>query len=67
MLAPILEPEEEDPVARYADTLLSDGERIALRTRQHWLATFVDGRVPWAIFIAAIVLLFLRLQVTAAT
>jgi hypothetical protein len=49
-------------VARYADTLLSDGERIALRTRQHWFATFVDGRVPWAIFLAAIVLLILRLQ-----
>jgi hypothetical protein len=49
-------------VARYADTLLSDGERIALRTRQHWFATFVDGRVPWALFLAAIVLLILRLQ-----
>ncbi|HSO30352.1 MAG TPA: PH domain-containing protein [Candidatus Sulfomarinibacteraceae bacterium] len=41
---------------RYADTLLSDGERITLRTRQHWLATIVDGRVPWAIFLAALVL-----------
>ena len=48
-------------MARYADTLLSDGERIALRTRQHWFATLVDGRVPWAIFLAAIVLLVLRL------
>ncbi len=47
-------------MARYADSLLSDGERIALRTRQHWFATLVDGRVPWAIFIAAIVLLVLR-------
>ena len=51
-------------MARYADSLLADGERIALRTRQHWFATLVDGRVPWAIFIAAIVLLVLRLQVT---
>lgn len=51
-------------MARYADTLLSDGERIALRTRQHWLSTIVDGRVAWAIFVAAIVLLLLRLQVT---
>ena len=49
-------------MARYADTLLSDGERIALRTRQHWLSTIVDGRVPWAIFLAAIVLLILRVQ-----
>ena len=46
---------------RYADTLLSDGERIALRTRQHWFATVVDGRVPWAIFILALALLVLRL------
>jgi hypothetical protein len=49
-------------VARYADTLLSDGEKIVLRTRQHWFATIVDGRIPWALFIAAMVLLVLRLQ-----
>jgi hypothetical protein len=46
-------------VARYADTLLAEGERIVLRTRQHWFATIVDGRVPWAIFIVSIVLLIL--------
>jgi hypothetical protein len=51
-------------VPRYADTLLSDGERIALRSRQHWFATIVDGRVPWAIFVASIVLIVLRLQMT---
>ena len=44
---------------RYADTLLADGERIALRTRQHWLATIVDGRVPWALFLASLILLAL--------
>jgi hypothetical protein len=44
-------------VPRYADTLLADGERIALRTRQHWLATIVDGRVPWALFLASLILL----------
>ncbi len=49
---------------RYADTLLSDGERIALRSRQHWFATIVDGRVPWAIFLASIILIILRLQLT---
>ena len=49
---------------RYADTLLSDGERIALRSRQHWFATIVDGRVPWAIFVASIILIILRLQLT---
>jgi hypothetical protein len=44
----------EDQVARYADRLLADGERVALRGRQHILATFLEGRVAWAIFIAAL-------------
>ncbi len=51
-------------MARYADTLLSDGERIALRSRQHWLATLVDGRVPWALFLAALALIVLRLRLS---
>jgi Bacterial PH domain/Short C-terminal domain len=46
-------------VARYADKLLADGERVVLRTRQHWLATIVEGRMPWAIFVASVILLFL--------
>jgi uncharacterized membrane protein YdbT with pleckstrin-like domain len=41
-------------VARYAETLLADGERIALRRRQHWLATFVDGRRQWATLIVGL-------------
>ena len=41
-------------MARYADRLLSDGERVALRGRQHILATFIEGRVPWALFLAAL-------------
>jgi hypothetical protein len=49
-------------VARYADRLLSDGERVALRGRQHILATFIEGRVAWAIFAAALVLVLLTLQ-----
>jgi hypothetical protein len=48
-------------VPRYADTLLSDGERIVLRTRQHWFATIVDGRLPWALLVASLVLLALTL------
>jgi len=52
-------------VARYADTLLADGERIALRTRQHWLATIIDGRVPWAIALASLVVLWLTLGLEA--
>jgi hypothetical protein len=46
-------------VPRYADTLLADGERVVLRSRQHVLATLVEGRMAWAIFIASLVLLFL--------
>jgi hypothetical protein len=46
-------------VPRYADTLLADGERIVLRSRQHWLATLIDGRLPWALLIAGFVLLVL--------
>jgi hypothetical protein len=50
-------------VTRYADRLLADGERIALRSRQHWLAPIIDGRVAWAILIASIVLLLLTSQI----
>jgi hypothetical protein len=50
-------------VPRYADTLLSDGERIVVRTRQHWLATIIDNRIPWALFVAAVVLLVLSTNI----
>jgi len=50
-------------VTRYADRLLADGERIALRTRQHWLAPVIDGRVAWAILVAAVVLLLVTSQI----
>jgi hypothetical protein len=46
-------------VARYADRLLADGERVALRARQHLLATIIEGRIAWGIFIAALVLVLL--------
>jgi hypothetical protein len=49
-------------VARYADRLLADGERVALRGRQHFLATIIEGRMAWAIFVAALVLVVLDLQ-----
>jgi hypothetical protein len=49
-------------LARYADRLLADGERVALRGRQHFLATIIEGRVAWAIFVAALVLVILDLQ-----
>ena len=54
-------------MARYADKLLAQGERIALRGRQHFLATLVEGRVAWAIFIAALVLLVLVTQLAPDT
>jgi hypothetical protein len=44
-------------MTRYADTLLAQGEVVALRTRQHWLAPLVESRYPILIFIAAIVIL----------
>ena len=52
-------------MARYADKLLADGERVALRGRQHLLATFIEGRIPWVILIIAFVLLGLDLQMEA--
>jgi uncharacterized membrane protein YdbT with pleckstrin-like domain len=54
-------------LARYADKLLAQGERIALRGRQHFLATLIEGRVAWAIFIAALVLLVLVAQLDPGT
>ena len=49
-------------MARYADKLLADGERVALRSRQHILATIIEGRVPWVLLILAVVLIFLDLS-----
>ena len=54
-------------MARYADKLLAQGERIALRGRQHFLATLIEGRVAWAIFIAALVLVLLVTQLAPDT
>ncbi len=47
----------------YADRLLSDGEHVILRSRQHWLATVIDGRYPWLLLIASVVLLILAVNV----
>jgi hypothetical protein len=41
----------------YADTLLANGERITLRSRQHWLAILLDARWGFVAVIAAIILL----------
>ncbi len=44
-------------MARYADSLLTEGEDIVLRTRQHWLALLAESRLGWFLWILAIVLL----------
>ena len=49
-------------MARYADRLLADGERVALRSRQHVLATIIEGRVPWVLLVLGFVLIFLDLS-----
>jgi hypothetical protein len=42
---------------RYADTLLIEGEDVALRTRQHWLAFLINARWGLVAWIVAILLL----------
>jgi len=54
-------------LTRYADRLLADGERVRLRARQHLLATIIEGRLAWAIFIAALVLVLLVTQLAPDT
>jgi PH (Pleckstrin Homology) domain-containing protein/putative oligomerization/nucleic acid binding protein len=54
-------------LTRYADRLLADGERVRLRGRQHFLATLVEGRVAWAIFVASLVLVLLVTQLEPST
>ena len=46
-------------MASYADTLLSDGEVVAMRTRQHWIA--IVRRILYPIIIAIVVLALLFL------
>jgi len=54
-------------LARYADKLLADGERVALRSRQHVLATFIEGRVAWVLLVLALVLIALDLSLEPGT
>ncbi|HUQ43717.1 MAG TPA: PH domain-containing protein [Candidatus Limnocylindria bacterium] len=54
-------------MTRYADRLLADGERVALRGRQHLLATLFEGRMAWLIFIASLVLVVLVTQLDPGT
>ena len=42
---------------RYADTLLTQGEVIILRTRQHWLALFIKARAALGLWLLGLLLL----------
>ena len=53
-------------MARYADTLLTEGEVIVLRTRQHWLALFVRSRAALALWLLGLVLLGLIIYFNVA-
>ena len=44
----------------YADSLLTQGERIILRSKQHWLALILDSRLAIAFWAVAIVALVVR-------
>jgi hypothetical protein len=54
-------------VARYADKLLADGERVVLRGRQHVLATIIEGRVAWSILVASLAIVILDAFFLSAT
>jgi hypothetical protein len=46
-------------MGRYADSLLTEGEIVVLRTRQHWLALIGRARAGVALFLGGLLLLFL--------
>ena len=48
----------------YADSLLSTGERVTHRVRQHWLVLVWGARIPIAAIIAALLLVVLSQNVT---
>ena len=50
----------------YADSLLSTGERILLRERQHWLVLLWGARIPIAAIVAALLILGLSQNVSGA-
>jgi PH (Pleckstrin Homology) domain-containing protein/putative oligomerization/nucleic acid binding protein len=48
-------------MARYADSLLTEGETVVYRSRQHWLALIIRGRAGVAMIVLGIVLIVLPL------
>jgi hypothetical protein len=49
----------------YADTLLSTGERITHRVRQHWLVLLWGARIPIAALVASLLILVLSSAASA--
>ena len=52
-------------MARYADTLLAEGEVVALRTRQHWLAPVVAAAYPIILIVVSLGVGVFSLNMTA--
>jgi membrane protein YdbS with pleckstrin-like domain len=48
---------------RYSDSLLADGEVVARRARQHWLALVVDARAAWVLILVGLLALIVGLFV----
>jgi hypothetical protein len=46
---------------RYADSLLIEGEQVALRTRQHWLALVISSRYGLMLWMLGVALLLVAL------
>ena len=46
-------------MARYADSLLTEGEVVVTRTRQHWLALIGRARTGIGLFVLGLVVLFI--------
>src|SRR4051794_26021219 len=44
-------------MARYAESLLTEGENVVYRSRQHWLALIIRGRSALGLVVIAVVLL----------
>ena len=50
----------------YADSLMSTGERVIHRVRQHWLVLLWGARIPIAAIVAALLILVLSQSVSGA-
>lgn len=53
-------------MARYADSLLTEGEQVVYRSRQHWLALIIRGRSALGLLIIALALIVLLAVIKAS-